>query len=51
MKTAEVQALYSKYVFANYRPCTVLVANDFWHFVFLVRKDAHCSSDETRSGN
>ena len=41
-----------KFVFANYRPCTVLVANGFWHFVFLVRKDAHCSDDEKRrSGN
>jgi hypothetical protein len=41
-----------KFVFANYRPCTVLVANGFWHFVFLVRKDKHCSDDEKRrSGN
>jgi hypothetical protein len=31
-----------EFVFKNYRPCSILLANSFWHIAFMVRKDAAC---------
>jgi 4-amino-4-deoxy-L-arabinose transferase-like glycosyltransferase len=39
-----------KYVFAHYRLCSVLVANGFWHFAFMVRKDASCGDSAKDAG-
>ena len=33
------------YLFRNYRVCSALTSNAYWHFIFMVRKETSCPSE------